>query len=185
MLSFLYAYFSFFSVFAAELLPPSLAEFSPKKYVIETREEQDINGNGNNEVIFVVKDDDENSETYSGRTLLISQKTPEGYQLLKKSDKAILCAKCGGPFGDPFSGLEFEKNGFVIQTYGGGGERWFNSYTFKYSRQDKTWQLVKAIEGYYDSNKVDKKNSNQNQKHLFHLVILEKYPLMNSILMII
>ncbi|WP_292933016.1 hypothetical protein [Noviherbaspirillum sp.] len=137
--------------FAAEKLPKVLESFAPKIYQVEFFDEKDIIGDGNKEVIYIVKDSDENSETYGNRTFLIAKRNLDGYEVLAKSDKVILCATCGGPSGDPLEGIEFLKSGFVIRQHGGGWDRWITSYTFKYSKRDRTWQLVKAVDGYYSS----------------------------------
>lgn len=144
-------------VFAGEL-PKSLEGFAPKIYQIEFKKNKDIIGDGGNETIFIVRDNDENSETYGNRTFLIARENSNGYELLARSDKAILCITCGGPSGDPFEDIGFLKNGFVIRHHGGGWNRWITSYAFKYSKRDKTWQLVKAVDGYYSADE-SKKNA--------------------------
>lgn len=137
--------------FATENLPKVLEAFAPKVYQVELAQEKDINGDGDKEVVYIVRDSDENSETYGDRTFLIAKRNIDRYEVLAKSNKVILCVTCGGPSGDPLERIEFIKNGFVIRQHGGGWDRWITSYTFKYSKRDRTWQLIKAVDGYYSS----------------------------------
>ena len=46
--------------------------------------------------------------------------------------------------GDPFQSLEVKEKEFTVSNAGGSVDRWPNSFTFAYSRRDRTWQLVRA-----------------------------------------
>ncbi len=66
--------------------------------------------------------------------------------------------------GDPFQELTVEGRGFTVANAGGSRERWANSFTFAYSRRDKTWQLVRAQVDTYDA--TDPDTSWETQVHV-------------------
>jgi hypothetical protein len=66
--------------------------------------------------------------------------------LAARNDRVVFCKECGGIFGDPFLEVVAERNGFTVRHYGGSSWRWANEFTFRYSRRDRAWQLVKVVE---------------------------------------
>lgn len=68
--------------------------------------------------------------------------TKDGYSLLVQSNNSILCQGCGGVFGNPFSGLEINKNNQLqIYHYGGSSERWAYTDTYEY-RNDNMYLVA-------------------------------------------
>jgi len=53
--------------------------------------------------------------------------------------------------GDPLQEIVVRNKGFTVSNAGGSTDRWANSFTFAYSRRDKTWQLVRAQVDTYDA----------------------------------
>lgn len=120
----------------------------------------DLNGDGLQDVVFVVeprqlRDDDEGV-----RTLKIAIGAADGsLKVVKENRKLVFCRQCGGVFGDPFESLAASNKSFTVQHYGGSSWRWTNAFTFNYSRKDETWQLVKVEEGSFHASEPDKQTS--------------------------
>ena len=109
----------------------------------------DLNKDGIEDIVIVVGSKWEQDENWSEkasdsnvapRLLMILFGTDSGYVQIAKNDKAILCKDCGGIFGDPFAGIEINKNVLSINHYGGSNWRW--GYTHKFRFQDKDFFLI-------------------------------------------
>ena len=109
----------------------------------------DLNKDGIEDIVIVVGSKWEQDENWSEkasdsnvapRLLIILFGTDSGYVQIAKNDKAILCKDCGGIFGDPFAGIEINKNVLSINHYGGSNWRW--GYTHKFRFQDKDFFLI-------------------------------------------
>ena len=109
----------------------------------------DLNKDGIEDIVIVVGSKWEQDENWSEkasdsnvapRLLIILFGTDSGYVQIAKNDKAILCKDCGGIFGDPFAGIEINKNVLSINHYGGSNWRW--GYTHKFRFQDKEFFLI-------------------------------------------
>lgn len=97
------------------------------------------------------------SDVKGKRAAKIAIRTASGsLDIIKSNPKAVLCAECGGVFGDPFDGISVATNVFAIHHYGGSGWRWANTYQFGFSRRDNTWQLVLVRELSYHTSDPDK-----------------------------
>jgi len=112
----------------------------------------DLNKDGIEDIVIVVGSKWEQDENWSEkasdsnvapRLLIILFGTDSGYVQIAKKDKAILCKDCGGIFGDPFAGIEINKNVLSINHYGGSNWRW--GYTHKFRFQDKDFFLIGQI----------------------------------------
>ena len=112
----------------------------------------DLNKDGIEDIVIVVGSKWEQDENWSEkasdsnvvpRLLIILFGTDSGYVQIAKNDKAILCKDCGGIFGDPFAGIEINKNVLSINHYGGSNWRW--GYTHKFRFQDKDFFLIGQI----------------------------------------
>ena len=112
----------------------------------------DLNKDGIEDIVIVVGPKWEQDENWSEkasdsnvapRLLIILFGTDSGYVQIAKNDKAILCKDCGGIFGDPFAGIEINKNVLSINHYGGSNWRW--GYTHKFRFQDKDFFLIGQI----------------------------------------
>jgi len=112
----------------------------------------DLNKDGIEDIVIVIGSKWEQDENWSEkasdsnvapRLLIILFGTDSGYVQIAKNDKAILCKDCGGIFGDPFAGIEINKNVLSINHYGGSNWRW--GYTHKFHFQDKDFFLIGQI----------------------------------------
>ena len=110
-------------------------------------ETADLNGDGTKDVILVLeKKTPENTEPDSDdeRPLIILVRDKKNrLSEAKRNDRIVMCAQCGGVFGDPFAGITVARNTFTVNHYGGSAWRWTADYKFNYSRIDRTWQLVR------------------------------------------
>jgi hypothetical protein len=106
------------------------------------------------DVVLIVEPKEVSLGDEGKRTLKIAIRTPDGaLRVVKESGKAVYCRSCGGVWGDPFDSLWAGVKTFSIHHYGGSNWRWTNTFTFAYSRRDKTWQLVEVEEsGFHTSN---------------------------------
>lgn len=101
----------------------------------------DLNGDGTQDYVVVLQGNDETGS----RPLLIVTRDKSGMLTLsKRNDNIVGCESCGGVMGDPFQSLEVQGNGFTVSNAGGSIDRWANTFEFKYSRRDRTWQLTRA-----------------------------------------
>lgn len=101
----------------------------------------DLNGDGTQDYLLVLQ----RGDTQGTRPLLIVGREKSGaLKLLKRNEQVVGCAECGGMMGDPLQALEVKGQGFTVETAGGSVDRWSNSFTFTYSRKDKTWKLARA-----------------------------------------
>lgn len=138
----------------APSIPDNIRAFIGKDMTALTVESGDLNGDGTTDHILVVENAgaaaDEGAD--DRRVMLILVTGPDGKLMLaKQNNRVILCRSCGGAFGDPFDGVFIEGTSFTIHNYGGSWWRWSLDLRFKYSRRDRTWQLVEVYKEDYDS----------------------------------
>ncbi|HMK27078.1 MAG TPA: hypothetical protein VK483_13695 [Chitinophagaceae bacterium] len=135
--------------------------FIPKGYEPLDYITGDLNGDKKPDAILVLKqpgegrrfeedslnqqDTVENREFPRPFIILIRQESGKLKQVLR-NDSVILCAECGGVFGDPYFGTSIENNGFSIYFYGGSSWRWASNYSFKWKPAKKNWYLVKEYQ---------------------------------------
>lgn len=135
-------------------VPEEVKPFISKDMSALACKSADLNGDGTKDYVLVVETAasaaDRNSE--DERTLMIiTRDAKDKLKLAKSNDSVVFCRGCGGVFGDPFDSVEVKRNTFTVVNYGGSAWRWSETYTFNYSRIDKTWQLVKAVSESFNS----------------------------------
>ena len=104
----------------------------------------DLNNDGIQDLVVVVSYpytvEYEENMPYDGDAMVplaVYLGTKDGYTLLVQSNNSILCQGCGGVFGNPFSGLEINKNNqLLIYHYGGSSERWAYTDTYEYRKDN-------------------------------------------------
>src|SRR5436190_3069382 len=124
-------------------VPADVRPFVGKDTIPVAVETADLNGDGRKDYILVVENPGKITadDLDDPGTLLILTREADGkLKLAKQNDKVVYCRQCGGVFGDPFASLSVKQNSFTVDNYGGSNWRWADSYTFNYSRIDKTWQ---------------------------------------------
>lgn len=146
-------------------IPAEVARFVESRTKAIALETADLNGDGSSDFVLVLErsetEPDKDGFPLNQRPLLILVRQPDkSLKLAGRNEKAVFCSTCGGVFGDPFAGIEAGRNTFTVNLYGGSNWRWSNSYTFNYSRRDKTWQLVRIESSsfhVFEPNKVERK----------------------------
>jgi len=127
-------------------------------------ERADLNGDGRKDFILVLQREkpqmDKEDLPINERPLLILIAGADGrLSLAGRSEKVVLCSRCGGAMGDPFQGVVAKTRTFSVSHYGGAAERWSNEYKFNYSPRDKTWQLVRAEESSFQATDPSKEKT--------------------------
>lgn len=155
---------SYIGIACAVEVPEELKLFISKGAEVLQFAISDLNGDGAKDYIVVLQNNDENRS----RTLLIVTRDKNSVlKLSKRNDDIVGCEQCGGVMGDPLQSLEIEDMKFSVSNSGGSVDRWSNLYEFRYSRRDKTWQLVRAEETTYyapDPDKTSKTNEYRSPK---------------------
>jgi hypothetical protein len=132
-------------------VPDDVKPFVRKGLIPIALENGDLNADGRKDHILVmseiVHEDAAWEEGAGERSVLILIREAGGaLRLAAQNDVVIYCRNCGGVFGDPFAGVNIRGTSFTINNYGGSNDRWSYSYTFAYSRRDRTWQLVRVVD---------------------------------------
>lgn len=125
----------------------ALADFIPDGYDTLATASGDLNKDGKQDLVIILRDKKEEAETdqadtlpVQNRILVILHRESDIYSRVALSDKAVLCKYCGGIFGDPFQGLSIEKGVLLLSHYGGSNWRW--AYTHKFRWQPKGYHLI-------------------------------------------
>ncbi len=137
-------------------IPDEVKLFIEKDMKAIALESADLNSDGTKDYILVQdKANFTPEEEYSDeseRPMLILVRGADGkLNIAARNDLIVRCKNCGGAYGDPFDGIEARRNGFTVSNTMGSRERSTESFQFNYSRRDKTWQLVRAVQGEYDT----------------------------------
>jgi hypothetical protein len=129
-------------------IPDIVRQSGPRKFKVEIDDEHvSLTKAHSDERLIVLRNDD---ASHNRMLFIIKQDSSnKAWRILAKSENAIPSTDCGGSYGDCFSGLKYMKQGFAINLYGGGWDRWWNEFWFRYSNRDGTWELIKAEEGSY------------------------------------
>jgi hypothetical protein len=145
----------------------SYAPFIPKDYdtLYEGVAKGDLNKDGIEDVVLALYHKIENEDlkdidvdSIPPRKLIVlfgNQK--KGFVKSIESSATLLCKYCGGVYGNPFEGIEVNKNVLTIYHYGGSAWRW--SYTHKFQIRNGVMSLIgKAHEYYYNAEDCEKLN---------------------------
>lgn len=120
--------------------------FVPKGWDILAQAKGDINKDGIEDYAVVIKDLDEDmneEKDYQRIFIVLLRNKDRSCYLYHASEKAILCKRCGGVFGDPFQSLVIKNGELSIEHFGGSAERWGISNVFIWNGKDLV--LVKSI----------------------------------------
>jgi hypothetical protein len=117
--------------------------FIPEGYVLMDTLSGDLNLDKYPDKLLIVRKIEEDTiYEIVDRPLLILLGQAEGmYRLAARCDKAVLCYRCGGVYGDPYAEMAIQNGIFTIHHYGGSNWRWTRAISFKYSPKDQQWYL--------------------------------------------
>jgi hypothetical protein len=117
------------------------ALFIPKQSSIIDTCNEDYNKDGKIDVVLVTEIKNKPSEN---RTVIILENTGATFKQVAKGKNTIMCAECGGVFGDPFADINLKGNVLTVNHYGGSAWKWSNTYTFRFQKNE--WQLIGIAE---------------------------------------
>ena len=143
-------------------VPDEVRPFIEKGKIAIALEKGDLNADGRPDMILVTSEIvPENAEWEEGAgersVIILVRESDRSLRMAARNDIIVYCRNCGGVFGDPFAGVEVKGSSFTVNNYGGSNDRWSYSYTFAYSRRDKTWQLVRVVDESFHT--LDPKNT--------------------------
>lgn len=132
-------------------IPPEVQPFVLQGTRVLALESADLKGDGRRDYVLVLerqkaKPDGPDIESGQRPLLILARDGSGALKAVKRNDRIVLCATCGGMMGDPFAGIKAGPKTFSVLHYGGSAWRWSTEFKFNYSRIDDTWQLVRAEE---------------------------------------
>lgn len=145
-----------------EKLPAAVRPFVARGTRPLALESADLNGDGLRDFILVLerqkaRPSDPDIEERQRPLLILVGRRGGALKQVKRNDEIVLCSDCGGFLLDPFQGVRAGPKTFTVSHYDrGGGAFWSTNYTFRYSRRDDTWQLVRAEESSFQTGVSDK-----------------------------
>ncbi len=117
----------------------------------------DLNGDGLQDYLLILEKPGIEGVGNLRELVILTRQKDRSLRVAKRNSKIVMCSKCGGGWGDPFSSdnIIADRTTFFVENYGGGGFRWSEGYKFNYSRRDKTWQLVEVTVSTFNINDLD------------------------------
>lgn len=120
----------------------SWQSFVPEGFNVLDKAEGDLNMDGKEDLVLLLKNDLENIVTDTTRPiLLLAGNGRKGYRLLERAERVAMCLGCGGVYGDPHERLVVGKGYFYVEHRGGSGWRWTRTNRFKYDKKRKRFIL--------------------------------------------
>ena len=112
-------------------------KYIPAQHLVIDSASADFDKDGLMDIVLVTGN---TNQIGNSQSVTVLKKTSNGYQVAVTCADAVLCADCGGIFGDPYAGVSFKKNVLVIYHYGGSAWRWTSNFTFRF--QNNSWDLI-------------------------------------------
>lgn len=135
---------SFLSLLDAQI---NFRALIPSGYEMLDTASGDLDLDGKKDLLLAlkIKNEEKIADTSSvdiARPLLILICQPDGkLKLAARNDDVVMCAKCGGVFGDPYSRMVIKNGYFSVEHYGGSNWRWSDIVTFHYDKKTGKWLL--------------------------------------------
>ncbi|HTA61315.1 MAG TPA: hypothetical protein VK835_02620 [Bacteroidia bacterium] len=150
-------------------------DFVLKGYSILDKAQGDLNQDGYQDYIVILRNNLDTSFGDTARPLLIIHGQQNGtYNLVEQNSNVVLCKTCGGAFGDPYSAITIKNNYFSVEFYGGSNWRWSRVITFKYNLLTKSYILHKDAGESFNALEPDK-----TEYENFHKELWNKKPFQN------
>lgn len=166
----------FWSISCFSFGQSNLKSFIPNGFSILDSASGDLNKDGYKDLVLILKNKAETAQQDVERPLLILHGSKAKlYTLVAKNNKVVLCASCGGVFGDPYSRLVIKNNYFSAEHYGGSNWRWTRIMTFKYDLQKKVYVLHRDAGESYHTAEPDKTSPNIHSKKDFDKLLFKDY----------
>jgi hypothetical protein len=123
-----------------------IKDFIPEGFYVYDTASGDFNADGYTDYVIVLGSNVEGAESANNRPLLVLQGAPKGkFELLARNDNVVLCATCGGVFGDPYSKVSLDGQLLKVEHNVGGNWQWSRVITFKYNTEKKEFVLDEDI----------------------------------------
>lgn len=164
----------------------NLDKFIPANYEILLKEAGDINLDGLEDLILVLKESNEDSryeDTVNSPlrpVLLLIRDTSGKLQQAKRNDKTVYGIADGGMMGDPFNSITIKNGYFSFEHYGGSSWRWTHIITFKYDKTDNEWYLHKVGGDSYHSSEPEKVETKVKSTKDFGKIKFEKFDIFKN-----
>jgi hypothetical protein len=154
----------------------NLKQIVPKDFTILDSASGELNRDGIRDLVLILKNNFEKFNTDTTRPLLLLQGNKSGlYKLMARNDSVVLCAGCGGVFGDPYQGISIKNGYFSIEHYGGSGWRWTRIITFKFDTKTNQFVLHRDAGFSWHVSDVNKQTENLFGKEDFSKVLFNNY----------
>ena len=143
-----------------KILPAELEPFRIPGHEMLDFVSGDLNGDKKPDVILILKRTGEDTlleDDYPRPLLLLVRQTNGRLKQVLRNDKAILCRRCGGVFGDPYQQTDISNNGFSLYFYGGSAWRWAYQFDFAWRPAKNNWMLVRESRGGFNANDPEMK----------------------------
>ena len=148
----------------------------PAGFAILDSASGDINKDGSQDLVMILKNSEEEIIAGAIRPLLLLPGDGKGlYQLSERNDSVVLCMGCGGVFGDPYAGITIKNGFFSVEHFGGSSWRWTRIITFKYDVKLKQFVLHRDAGDSYHSSDPGKITRNVYHKEDFGKLLFANY----------
>lgn len=153
-----------------------LNQFIPEVYELLDSKSGDLNQDGFTDYILICKSPNEMETEDAKRPLIILHGQSDGslYEAVR-NDNVVLCALCGGVWGDPYSAMAIKKNFFSVEHMGGSSDKWTRIITFKYNLEEGQYYLHKDAGEVWNSNKKAKPKMESYLKENWGSLLFEYY----------
>ena len=155
--------------------PAPYRAFIPKGFSLLDSASGDLNKDAIKDLVLILKNDAEERNGDTTRPLLLLAGKGNGlFTLLARNDHVVLCASCGGVFGDPYEGITIKNGYFSIEHYGGSNWRWTRIITFKYDVATKNFKLHRDGGVSFHTSEPDKQTETfHNKKYYGNLLFTQ------------
>jgi hypothetical protein len=161
------------------ILTNHLQKYIPKGYTLLDVACGDLNLDNFKDIILVLKDTGEKDKIDTNELkrplLILIGNADKSFTLAGRNDDVVYCHGCGGVLGDPYDGIEIHKGTFTVNHFGGSNDRWSNEITFRYSKTNKTWYLLKVVDKGWNVGDLKKIDSTIKTKKDFGIMSFDKY----------
>jgi hypothetical protein len=153
-----------------------IRQFIPEGYQVYDTASGDLNGDGYEDLVLVLKSNIESVTSEGVRPLLVLTGKYRGYfDLFARNDKVVLCESCGGVFGDPYQKVTI-NNGFLsIEHNVGATYKWSRVITFKYEAECKEMVLFEDKTNSYHASAPNKQTGFSSNKRDFGVLPFSCY----------
>jgi len=168
-----------------KVIPSELQPFITKNYLILDTLSSDLNQDGLNDYLLILKNKDEEtlsdvSEHPEKRPLLILIRNKANQLELKsQNDNVVFCVDCGGMMGDPYVTMVYKDGYFSIEHYGGSSWRWVHIITFKYDKKKNDWYLHKDVSEGFHTDDLQNIKTNKRTVKDFGIVRFNEFDIYN------